>query len=408
MIPGRLTAAAGLVSALGFALLLRLHFAAPALEGARPFHGDEGDYYGLATSLLAEGSFSVSGQSSAYRLPAFPILLAAFQAFDGRPFAAIPGMVGLGLLTCAGTYLVARQLFGPRPAAVAIVLAAADISLAWYSGHLYSENLYVPLVLFAFWGLVEARRRGSLPLVGLAGVLGGLALLARSNFVPLAPVAILWAYFAWPRAGRRALLAAALLALTIALVWAPWGIRNALAFGRLLVTTSQPCPPCVGIYHDAAFDLSNPQTFARWQPTTTPAGLTELAAGAYRRDRAIQWIREHPVPAAIIAVAQAPQFWRPAGLEAHPFVPLVWLGYLLLLIAAAYGTRLALRQPGRRDLALWLGAAAALTAFSVLTIGDPRHRLVLHPLLNALAALAIVQAATTFRRAHLPAPATAP
>jgi hypothetical protein len=178
---------------------------------------------------------------------------------------------------------------------------------------------------------------------------------------------------------------------TVAAIWAPWVVRNADVFGRFIPLTSQPCPPCTGIYHDGASDPTSPRTFGQWQLIPAPPGLDELESREQRRDRAIRWIREHPGQAATIALAQAGLLWRPAGLGLGSLGVVAWVTSSTLLIAAAFGLAQAWRE-GHPGVKLWIAAAAALTAFAVLTIGDPRHRLALHPALNVLAAYAIVQA----------------
>ena len=380
-----------LLAAFLVGLAVRVLFAWPALAAERGLFGDEGDYISLGHAIRHDHVFALDGAPTARRLPLFPALLAAVYVFDDRPFAAMPLIVVLNTALCGGAYLLGVQLFDRRVGAVAALLAAVDLNLAWYAGAVLSETLYLVLALTSLLALVEARRRQRWHWLILAGVLCGLAVLTRPNFAPLIPVAVGWTLITWGGERRQALAAAALVLVTLLVVWVPWSIRNAVVFGQFIPFTSQPCPPCGGIYRDGAADPTDLRAFAGWSYLPPPPDLDELAGSRYRLDRAVTWIRERPVTAATIALIQAPLLWRPTGLGLGPWAAGAWLAYGALLVMALRGLSEVPRHR-RQDLLLWIATACALTAFAVLTIGDPRHRLIVHPLLNVLAAAVLARA----------------
>lgn len=192
-----IVSAAFLVRAAFWLLQTRTHWF------STPFYaGDSHLYDSLARSLVGEGSYSFRGRPTAEVGPGYPLFLAAVYATVGRDFMAV-GLVqcGLGAATVAAVYTMGRELFDEEVARVAALLAAFMPELiAWTSGQILTEPLYIPLLNSSLACLVlligpasggaKVTRRKAL-LAGIGGGLLGLAALTR-------PVALGFAFVGGP------------------------------------------------------------------------------------------------------------------------------------------------------------------------------------------------------------------
>lgn len=170
--------------------------------------------------------------------PAYCVFLGLIQALIG------PGLAGLksaqamiGALSVVLLYLIGRRLFSE-----AVGLLAAGM-LAVYATHVYYTGLLLPAILVVFlhllliWVLAEG---WSIPRFGVAGLLVGIAVLAKANALLLLPVLALWVWLACPERGVKVRLARiALLCGVAAVTVAPVTLNNyRVSKTFLLVTTT--------------------------------------------------------------------------------------------------------------------------------------------------------------------------
>lgn len=196
--------------------------------------------------------------ATAFRPPLYPLLLAIFAIPSGTvPIQAVAGLhLLLGLATVVLVYDLARQVCsqvsentsdGQRLAFWASVLVACDPLLLNQSSLIMTETLATFFAVLVLWlwsnAFVDAR---SIRWLALAGICAGLACLARPTFLPWGMLLALGALFlssshdtpsllrlqnpAWKRASVYGL--AFLLPLLL------WGGRNALVFGKPIITTT--------------------------------------------------------------------------------------------------------------------------------------------------------------------------
>ena len=120
-------------------------------------------------------------------------------------------VAGLGVLAAGlvgATFLLGKEVTGSRPvAATAAVLMAASPVVLVQSALILPYVLFLVLAELALWALVAGCRRGSAPLLALAGLGAGLAFAARTfdALLMLAPAAL---WLAWRTPARRLRLAA--------------------------------------------------------------------------------------------------------------------------------------------------------------------------------------------------------
>lgn len=391
------------------ALVVRLGVVAGAARDAPS--GDAADYDRHAAALVAVGTYpqtllAAPGGPTALRPPAYPYALAAAYRVTGGRWTAgrLLGAL-LGTVSVALAALIAFELFGPRVARWTAGLAAFFAPLAYLSGSLLSENLFVPAVLGALAAVLALRRTGALGWALAAGALCGLAAVTRSNGIVVAlPVAL----GAWAVAGRRARAAALVVAGTLVLL-APWVARNVTAFDGRAPLGTQTGYTLAGMYNAEAYQPGN--LLAVWRTPDTVAGLRSLfhrpcedeaAVDGALRSRALRFAARHPgyVGEAIGLGALRLFDLGPghAGVSATSYGELgipesarallraeLYAAIALALAGAVVLTRRRAWGPG------WVWLAAALLALSVLpTSGVPRYRAPLDPFLMMLAAVAVV------------------
>jgi 4-amino-4-deoxy-L-arabinose transferase-like glycosyltransferase len=211
---------------LGLAFVVRaaLCLLYPDLEG----RGDEPLHYvlGVLTSQLGPDVI-------ARWAPGYEALLATlFRLFGPDPNVVRAAQVALGTATVAGVYGIAKRAGGQRAARLAGLLSAIYPSLVAYVQYLYSETLFIALLVAAVYAL---HRSADGPTRGeqvAAGVLFGLAALTRAVVVYFLP---LWLAVSLARRRPREARAAALVLVVALAVIAPWTIRNAFHHGGFLL-----------------------------------------------------------------------------------------------------------------------------------------------------------------------------
>lgn len=229
---------------------------------------DPDGYRALATSLVEHGVLGTGNESprpSAYRPPVYPLLLAPCVAL-GRwmPLGIALVHLACGVLTVGMTWRLARAWgLSEQAALLAAALVAFDPILLFYSAQVMTETVATLLAVVALDGLTRAFRTQRLTAAAWAGLLAALAALCRPVFLVwllLAAGAWLGLWFRRRSGNKRAELAdhpienaggqaasgtptlrfgamAAFLG-SAALALGPWAVRNAIVFGRPIVTTT--------------------------------------------------------------------------------------------------------------------------------------------------------------------------
>ncbi|MDP9135710.1 MAG: glycosyltransferase family 39 protein, partial [Actinomycetota bacterium] len=214
-----LPAAAWLILLL--ALLLRVGYVAATPDYALVH--DALDYDRSAKSIAQGDGYPHSrrpGRETAFRPPAYPVLLAGAYKLAGVESAEVEDRVRVGrilgilvsTLIVGLIGVVAAQLWCRRVALAAMGLAAVYIPLIVVGGSVMSEPLFAALLLGALAAAIQHRRSvHRWRWVLLAGLLGGLTILTRANALVLLLPLALAVWTVRPRFTPRALAAPAVL-----------------------------------------------------------------------------------------------------------------------------------------------------------------------------------------------------
>jgi 4-amino-4-deoxy-L-arabinose transferase-like glycosyltransferase len=215
-------------------------------------------YHRLALNLAAGNGFSLERDPpylpTSIRTPLYPFFLLSVRHVLGpAPRAAALVQALLEGATTLLTAWLATRLAGPRGGRIAALLYALNPTQIRFTSDLLTEMLLAFLVLGAVCALVRyltwqpgSHRRGWLL---LSGTLLGSAILCKPNvqFLPLLWVFALALNAARIKANPDASLRAAwqrtltdtlLLLAVVAVILAPWYVRNARTFGRPILSTA--------------------------------------------------------------------------------------------------------------------------------------------------------------------------
>jgi hypothetical protein len=417
----------------GFAFLLRLAW----LVYARPYPvSDFGAYYNLAGSIVQHGRFGFPEPNDT-RTPGYPLVLAAARLFSSSHLWLGAVNVALSTTVVPLVGMLTWQFFRRRDVAfAAATFVAIYPTFVFYSPVLASEHLFIPLILASL--LVAQRHRWSLRSRALfVGALVGYAVLVRAEALFLVPgvlVALLWerAVRSAREGGakpvieilRRTAMPAAAFFLSLALVIAPWVIRNNIVVGpgTALSTTAG-----VNFYFIYA-----PEGYGYVPVPQTPLG--PLPTGEQSREGfriALDEIKRNPAVIARAVVGAARSLYRhedyavywstramPTAEERRPArdlaltpvaTELVKFAWPALATSALLALLILRRWSGRVAAVLLTLIAGNWAGFTFISVAVPRYRLLIDVLLCIFAALVVSELRRVHRRTYThPADAEVP
>jgi hypothetical protein len=188
-------------------------------------------FFDIAQSIAAGQGISMGGTAETFRVPLYPLVLAALTFGHQIMWPVVIAQSAFG----AGTALIAAMFVhnvcsGPVRDRAAILAAAITALYPYYVIHdtsLEETSLFTLLTLAAVFVLKKAadpEGRKSLPAIA-AGLLLGLDVLTRASIAPFAAIAPIW--LLWKRGARDGVLCA----ITLAVVILPWMLRNYILDG---------------------------------------------------------------------------------------------------------------------------------------------------------------------------------
>jgi len=285
--------------------------------------GDALIYHDRALAIL---SGDVIGRDAPfYSSTLYPYILAAVYAVAGaRPAAVLLVQMVLGMATCLVLYLLGRDLFDDRRAAVAAVLAGLYAPFPFFEGDLLMISWTVLGVTAAWWAAVRCARSGRAGWALLSGAAIGLAAADKPNLLMLA-VIVPACWWAAARVGGRGgasdaaapalrpVAAAGVLLAGVLLVLGPLVGRNVVATGQPVLFSASAGinlyignhPGATGTYdepwsseaHAASrfSDLAEASRLFAGRQIGRPVDAVE--ADRYWRGRAVDFMRGHPATA---------------------------------------------------------------------------------------------------------------
>ncbi len=225
------------------ALVIRLFFVIFILDPIpEPYEIDldevDFDYLGMKFAS-GEGLTDKYGEPTTVRFPLYAVFLGGlYFIFGYHPYMVFILQALMGALVPVIVFLIALELSDRRISLFTAAIAAVYPSYIVLTGHILSENLFLPLLALLMWFTLRLRRDFNPLNAGLTGLLVGLCALTRGAATPLIMIAPLAVLIFWksgfPQRLKRAVLMAAVTLLTIA----PWVARNYHHYQRIFLTSS--------------------------------------------------------------------------------------------------------------------------------------------------------------------------
>lgn len=387
---------------------------------------DRDNYRRLAVHVAAGDGF-VDPQTlapTAYRPPLYPLVVASVLGCGGSDMALGIVQLALGIATVALTVLCANRLGLHRGSSMAAGLfVAVDPLLLQQTALVMTETLAAFLAVLVLWlslGSPTAIRSFS------AGAAFGLCCLCRPTFWAFGMfAAVAWLVFQRAKrhsaaTGDRAAEGASrwrqavyIAAGAISIV-APWGIRNAIALGRPIITTTHGGYTLL-LAHNPAYTRAvveqpwgavwDADSLAEWKasieaelagedPPIDYAHLSpavELARDKWMNGKAWKYMRGNPQVACRAGLTLLGRLWNVAPLATRetPLAPpmrlAIGLYYTTVLLAMLVGIVRAVRADARA----WWPVVALVASFTVVHAiywADMRMRTPLVPAIALLAA----------------------
>ena len=314
---------------------------------------DEEDYVGIATSLRNGQGFELNGSPTAYRPPAWPIVLAIFM-WLGLPVSLLSAIPALAMITAAVVAAavgvrVSRSPWGTL-AGVAVLVYPVNI----YTATTLFPQAFATLLVVTLWlvALVicddraaQTRHRPALYLI--LGLVASLLALSVPTLAFTGLAAVAWVVFAVRGDRLRAA------AYTFSALLAPiavWTVRNMLTLGApILLSTSTGANLLIGNNPTATgssgldVDISGPEH--------TASTMGEVDRDAFLRRSALDWITHHPLDSIMLYAAKVANYFSPynepttasEGSTAQRLMAYLVCAVLVLLVL----TRLLLRGGSR-------------------------------------------------------------
>jgi hypothetical protein len=282
---------------------------------------DPDNYLPMARSLAAGDGFCFRGRPTAYRPPLYPLILVPTVGLGPwQPWGIALLHLGLG----AGTvWMTAKAAIGfgwsRRRTMAAAFIAACDPVLAWQGRSVMTETPAALLVAATLAGLGRRGWRG--PILG--GVGFGLAALCRPSLLAAAGLTVLAALFAPPGRVRERVSRAGWLAMMTAVVLSPWMIRNLVALGHPIWTTTHGGYTLAlannPVYYREVLDGPPGRVWTgddqfRWFDAVNreTAGMSEHQADRYLQAAAWRLAKERPGDFARATLARLAHLWSVA------------------------------------------------------------------------------------------------
>jgi len=305
----RLTAAITSMSARQFlltvlAVALTLRLAAIIVFPRDPAVDDE-QFQRYAVNLLHGAGYGAPGYRAWFPPGMSFALFAAYWLTVPSPYVGKILQVVLGGLLVWQTWMLTRGIVPDAAARIATVLVAVMPTLVFYTSTLGYEIL-LGLIFVLIWRLVladrpDVRPAASTVILVAIGVLLGYGALVKPICL-LVPPLLGVAWWSLGLGPWRALVRVAGVSVVMALVIAPWTIRNYRVLGAFVPVSTNGGYTLYAANNPEATGLAMPM-----QPVPGEAG--EVSRDRLRMRAALAWIAGHPIRWAELAAAKATYTW---------------------------------------------------------------------------------------------------
>lgn len=351
-------------------------------------------YYSIDAfgGIVAEFQISpVNVIPSAYMPPLYALFLTSITYFTGIGFWGIKIILIIQTAISAVTLLIIYETtklkFDSGAGLIAVLILAFYPLMAYMPSQISAVNLYLFLNYMLIYLLVKWELYQNIEYIVISGILSGLLVLSRPEFILYLFVISKWIYGKQKNRNRNMIIYLLIIGGCIA----PWLTRNYLIYERIMpTTTSAGINLWEGFNKNATGILSsyanpvvkmNPQ-MKKAIHELKPSKYYEVELDRIYRENAIKDLREYPYRAFWLTVKKFVYFWGYYwGIEcSYPGVKsvLYWLPWFLQMPFFLYGIFLVKNR--FKDLSLFYNYLLIATIVVMLFFVVPRYRLFILPI----------------------------
>lgn len=361
---------------------------------------DEVQYWEMARSLWSGSGLRDELGFRATRMPLYPALLAPFTALQwgvvyAKALQCVVGATAAVLATLCGSSLVGR-----RVGLVAGLFVALDPFLIFSSALLLTETLFITSLLGCWWiaASLLTKLGGACPnRTGrwlVLGCVSALTVYARESTLGLI-VLLVGGAVLLDRFRRRTIMGALACLIVVFVSLLPWAYRNHAVTGDWCFLTHRAG---ISLYDGVGPHATGASDLAEIKQMPSVRGLNEVEWNQYFLAESRRAIASDPARILRLAVTKLARMWNPVPnvatyqSSAVRLVAAAWtLPTFALALAGAVLLPMRLGRVGWRTTILLLLPALYLSVLHSLFIGSVRYRLGAIPMLEILAAVALLE-----------------
>jgi|TARA_B100000959_G_scaffold283383_1_gene352146 4-amino-4-deoxy-L-arabinose transferase-like glycosyltransferase len=344
---------------------------------------DEQRFWQEASSLLSGQGIQIGADGKrAHDMPLTAIIISlVYYITEGS-------MIGVkmffAVLSTATIYLIAKlaELIGgnKKSALIAASIASVYPFFIYYSSLILSETLFLLFVTLMFVQLMNKDNKSQV----LSGITIGFSHLIRPTLLYYVPVILIWQYFI-SKCSLKSIISSILL---IVLVITPWGVRNKFSLGEFYIFTSGAGQVLLegnnkwNISGGVSGSFESPDAYLK----DVPQGLSELDEDRWKRNKALEYIKNNKKHSVKQAFKKLIRFWNiwPNSPDYqswfYKFISIASFGVILCLALISV---FILRKDYKKLSLIYL-FVIYYSLIHAITIGSIRYRLPLEPLLIAI------------------------
>lgn len=364
-----------------------------------PLVSDDREYVGLAHALAQGEGFQIDGHQTAYRLPAYPLLIAAsFRVFGSDLLPLKLLQLVFDLCSCLLVFGLGKRLASEHTGMLAMGITILFPMQILYVPMLMTETLYTFLLLSIVWLSLEHQRESHEFRTDVAvGLFVGLGTLLRTTtlLLPILVFAHRWIAGTGMKSNVRRFLVVGFIA---ALVVSPWIERNYRTFNRVSLTSNSGVNFWMGNHPGASGSYSFPLVNNPLRNVEQEFERSDLGfqlAWKFIRQSPVDWLKVEVRKYAhyigfdywIMGLLEHQPRWATYPHAADVFREMSWWNYVavnlpfaIILLLATFGFAF-VRNEDRLALFLPLIVVVGWLAVHLAVYGGARYRFPIQPLL---------------------------
>lgn len=260
---------------------------------------DEKHYLKIANNIIKHSIYSYDDNAivpTTFHPPGYPLILASVVSMGGGFFAL--RMLNFVFLACCIILLAAilgNHGYKTGGRWVPLIVLCYPV-LFFTASTLYPQIIATAIFLFIIY-MIDAFSL-SIGKSFITGVLYGLLLMISPSFVLMCPVVLAAPYILRKSVPRLYLMG---LIIGVVVVLTPWVVRNYLVFDRLVILSSNAGKTFIlGNSENSKPNEGESVDVSKYTKEIQDKGLDEIDGDKYYKEKAFEWIKNHPKDASIL------------------------------------------------------------------------------------------------------------